>query len=235
MTSNPFVLTSTDFGPMIVNRLDYQRYEGDIGYLGVGCDLLQHGKYRQEEIDRCFDHIFHACNWGRPVVVLDVGANIGTHTVQWAKKMAGWGEVIAIEPQESVYYALCGNIALNNCFNARAILGAAAATSGDMLIPWLDPAQPANFGGLSLQKDGTHPISSIAIDDFQLPRLDFMKIDVEGMELEVLKGACETIGRCRPTIVIENNHGGDKYTEICTDYRWSDFDDLNILLKPEAK
>jgi FkbM family methyltransferase len=51
-------------------------------------------------------------------VAIDCGANIGTHTIEWAKKMTGWGAVIGIEAQERIFYALAGNIAINNCFNA---------------------------------------------------------------------------------------------------------------------
>src|SRR5260370_16749261 len=39
-------------------------------------------------------------------------------TIEWAKRMTGWGSVLAIEAQERIYYALAGNIALNNCFNS---------------------------------------------------------------------------------------------------------------------
>jgi FkbM family methyltransferase len=49
--------------------------------------------------------------------------------------MHGWGQVIAIEAQERVYYALAGNIAINNCFNARAMLAAVGNQSGVLRIP----------------------------------------------------------------------------------------------------
>ena len=73
--------------------------------------------------------------FGDGVVAIDRAANIGVHTVGWAKRMTGWGSLIAFEAQERVFCALAGNIALNNCFNARAVLSAVAASDGTMKIP----------------------------------------------------------------------------------------------------
>ena len=56
---------------------------------------------------------------GRESATFYRGANIGVHTVEWARHMYGWGNVIAIEAQERLYYSLCGNISLNNCLNVR--------------------------------------------------------------------------------------------------------------------
>ena len=65
--------------------------------------------------------------FGDGVVLVDCGANIGVHTVECAVEMTGWGSVLAIAAQERLYYALAGNIALNNCFNARALDAPVAA------------------------------------------------------------------------------------------------------------
>jgi FkbM family methyltransferase len=67
-------------------------------------------------------------------VAIDCGANIGVHTTQWARLMTGWGRVVAFEPQERIYYALAGNIAINNCFNVRAIHAAVPSTPGTMRL-----------------------------------------------------------------------------------------------------
>jgi FkbM family methyltransferase len=67
------------------------------------------------------------------VVALDCGANIGVHSVEWARLMKDWGSVIAVEAQERVFYALAGNLTLQNCFNARAIWAAVSDTPGDFV------------------------------------------------------------------------------------------------------
>jgi hypothetical protein len=70
--------------------------------------------------------------------------------------MNGWREVIAIEAQERVFYALAGNIAINNCFNARALHAAGAAGVGVMNIPSPNYLRPGSFGSLELKpRDGT--------------------------------------------------------------------------------
>ncbi len=212
-----FVLAATDQGAMIVNRLDY--HQTGNGIYGVGGTLLRTASYDATEADQgtqllALRRRYH----GDGVVAVDCGANIGVFTVQWAKSMTGWGQVIAIEAQERVFYALAGNIALSNCFNARAVHAAVTAEPGVMRVPVLDHTQPASFGSLELRPSATveeigQPIDyseartqvvrALSIDSLDLPRLDLLKIDVERMELEVLAGAAHTIGRFLPVIVVE--------------------------------
>jgi FkbM family methyltransferase len=156
--------------------------------------------------------------YGAGVVAVDCGANIGVHSVEWARHMTGWGIVIAIEAQERIYYALAGNLAINNCFNARAIHAAVGATPGTMKIPNPNYLAPGSFGSLELRhRPGTEfigqtidysearmiDVRTISLDAFNLPRLDLVKIDVEGMELEALAGAANSIQTHRPIILIE--------------------------------
>ena len=132
--------------------------------------------------------------------------------------MTGWGQVLAIEAQERLYYALAGNIALNNCFNASAIHAAVAAQDGTMRVPVPDYLQPGSFGSLELKPQGTaefigqpidyspaatREIRCLKLDTLALPRLDVIKIDVEGMELEVLAGGRALLAKYRPIVLIE--------------------------------
>lgn len=245
---NSFVITTTNFGPMLANRYDYYRDMDGNGFRGVGLDLMEDGEHRGSEVALCLDLIVKRRRlFGDGVIVVDVGANIGTHTIPWARAMHDWGEVIAIEPQERIFYALAGNICMNNCFNARAIWAAATEMSGSMVIPVLDHQQPANFGGLSLmewnrydqpQAVGKVEIKTISIDDLKLQRLDFIKIDVQGMETDVLRGAKETITRCQPIIVIEVDHSTNdhiSYTTIVGNrYKCRKLDDMNVVLEPNS-
>jgi FkbM family methyltransferase len=151
---------------------------------------------------------------GDGVVALDIGANIGVHTVCFARAMTGWGSVIAVEPQERVFYALAGNIALGNYFNARAIWVACGAWDSTIDMPELDYTRPASIGSLSLsghnedvgQAIDSHKTRNVrvsSIDSLKLPRCDFIKVDCEGAEVSVLRGAADTIARCRPSLFIE--------------------------------
>ncbi len=151
------------------------------------------------------------------MVALDCGANIGVHTIEWANLMTGWGEVIAFEAQEKIFYALAGNIILNNCLNASAKHLALGSSNGKITIPEPDYLKPASFGSFELKKrannefigqaiDYTHAnkeIDLITLDSLNLVRVDLLKIDVEGMEEEVLNGALKLISTHKPIIFIE--------------------------------
>jgi FkbM family methyltransferase len=213
-----FILAATDQGTFIVNRFDFHaNAAGNV--FGVGGTLLRTATYDQAEASQGAQLLqlrrqYH----GDGVVALDCGANIGVFTLEWAKTMTGWGQVLAIEAQERVFYALAGNIAIANCFNAHAIHAAVTSEPGVIRIPELDHTAPASFGSLELRPAANvepigqpidhsearlRPVRALSIDSLELPRLDLLKIDVERMELEVLAGAARTIGRCLPVIVVE--------------------------------
>jgi FkbM family methyltransferase len=137
-----------------------------------------------------------------------VGANIGAITVPLARKA---GLVFAIEPQLQTYYALCGNLAMNSVgHKARAMNVAAGEERGCIQVPMLDLCRPVNVGGLSLgnhaaPETACETVAILPIDDLSLPQCRLLKVDVEGMELEVLKGAARTIERCQPILYVEND------------------------------
>ena len=211
-----FVLASSNHGTMIVNRNDYRMLDAEHGY-GVGFQILQTGSFDPTEVKLVLDLLaLRRKHHGNGVVAIDCGANIGVHTVEWAKMMTGWGSVLSIEAQERIYYALAGNIAINNCFNAIAVHAAVSSESGAMQMPSPNYLVPSSFGSLELRKrsgnefigqqidyDNMVNVRTVAIDEFNLPRVDLLKIDVEGMELEALQGAAWTIERSRPAMLIE--------------------------------
>ena len=101
----PFVLTSTNHGMMIVNRNDYFMIDNESGY-GVGHQLLNTSSFDQQEIDFALALIYRRkVNFGEGVVAIDCGANIGVHSVEWARLMTSWGSVITFEAQEKIFYA----------------------------------------------------------------------------------------------------------------------------------
>lgn len=214
-----FILASTDHGPLIVNRFDY-KVKDDTALFGVGHFLLNNASFEGSEIG-FLKHILNLRNehFGDGVQVIDCGANIGVHTVEFARLLRDRGMVLAIEPQERLYGALWGNIILNNCSNARALMAVLGAHNGTQWIPVPDYHVPGSFGSLEmvLQPGVTEDIGQdvsylddavintpmITIDSLNMQRVDLIKLDVERMELDVLAGASETLDRCRPVLFIE--------------------------------
>jgi FkbM family methyltransferase len=212
-----FVLASSNHGTMIVNRLDYRMIDERNGF-GVGFQILETASFDAAEVKLALDILaLRRRHYGNGVLAIDCGANIGVHTIEWAKAMTGWGVVLAIEAQERIYYALAGNIAINNCFNATAVHAAVSSQPGVMQIPSPNYMVPASFGSLELRQrpntefigqpinyaENTVGIRALALDEYNLPRVDFIKLDVEGMELEALEGADKTIKNSRPILLVE--------------------------------
>src|SRR6266446_9074833 len=159
-----FVLASSNHGTMIVNRFDYRMVDSQRGY-GVGFQILETAAFDPMEVKLALELLgFRRRHYGDGVVAIDCGANIGVHTVEWANTMTGWGSVLAIEAQERIYYALAGNIAINNCFNARAIHAAVGAESGVLKIPSPDYLRAASFGSLELKQHQTNEFIGQKID-----------------------------------------------------------------------
>lgn len=212
-----FCLVSSDHGPMLVNRFDYNHVStGD--YYGVGAQIMETGVYDPRDVKSLRDLLLcRRDHFGDGVVALDCGANIGVHTIEWSKLMRGWGSVIAVEAQERIFYALAGNLTLQNCFNARAIWAAVSDTPGELSFPEPDYKAQGSFGSFELRArmgtefigqaidyaKPTSTVKTIMIDGLGLERLDLLKIDVEGMEVEALQGGAETISRCKPILFVE--------------------------------
>tara|TARA_R110002020_G_scaffold160008_3_gene344328 strand:- start:12497 stop:13267 length:771 start_codon:yes stop_codon:yes gene_type:complete len=182
------VIKDTPHGYILYNRHDEY----------VGKSIEKYADYQAEETKLFNNYV------SKGDTVLDIGANIGTHTLWFANKVGKQGKVIAFEPQRLVFQTLCANMAINSIQNTDCKnLGVG---SSQMLIdvPVLDPEVPTNFGGLSIRGHMQgEKVAVCKIDDIGLTRCDFIKIDVEGMEPDVLMGGLNTIAKLRPFMYIE--------------------------------
>jgi FkbM family methyltransferase len=152
-------------------------------------------------------------------VCIEVGSNIGGYAVPLSK-ICHEGRVYCFEPQRPIFHVLCGNLAINNCLNVTARHQGVGSTTGVMQIEACDYSSTWNYGSFSLSKgfsseetfDGPvrrEAVEVISLDHdpeiSSLPNIDFIKIDAEGFETEVLKGAEQLISKHKPDLFIEAN------------------------------
>ena len=136
--------------------------------------------------------------------VMDVGALYGDHTIAYSRRVGGRGHVLAYEPNIVAFRALVKNMRHFECHNVECYPTALGSESGTVFLH----LQRDNIGMSRVvdeMGDGVQTATVETIDEQDLRRLDFLKIDAEGEELNILKGAMDTIRRCRPVILMEVN------------------------------
>lgn len=149
------------------------------------------------------------------MVFVDVGANKGEFTVFAAKYTAG-GMVFAFEPVDALCEELAANVKANGFQHVQIIRKGLGKTRKQSIVYKAKETKETelNMGLFTLYpRTGVdHPgsmIEILSLDDFvteqQIKRIDVIKIDIEGGELDMLEGASETIGRWKPVIFIEIN------------------------------
>lgn len=178
--------------------------------------LARAGRYRwklnRPEIERMLRET------PRGGMAIDVGAHKGAYTFWLARAVGRNGRVLAVEPQEHVAAALRRSLRAWGFSQAEVIQAAASNRSGQ--------------GRIHIPRDSTHgaslhelgpdrvvdvvPVRLLTIDelvaDEGLPRLDFVKIDAQGAELEIVEGGLATFARHHPSLLVEAEaraHGGD--------------------------
>ena len=160
----------------------------------------------------------------------DVGANVGAIALVLAQRCGPQGRVYAFEPGPPNLARLRGNLKLNPQLAARTEVIAAGVADCAGELWWAEEKQ--NPGNALLASAGTDRVPVITLDDFvrerqtptaatpALERLDFIKIDVEGMELKVMQGARNTLLRLRPILYFEtlprytNSGAGASFQQI---------------------
>ena len=135
--------------------------------------------------------------------ILDIGANIGNHSVYYAMVRKA-RKIHAFEPTRDVFEVLCKNIELNSL---QSIIKPHNIALGECDGKASIKERPAgNLGGTSLKADTSGEIIVKSLDDIQAEfdeKIDFVKIDVEGFESQVLLGAKAFLAYHKPTIMIE--------------------------------
>ncbi|MET0570902.1 MAG: FkbM family methyltransferase [Pedobacter agri] len=140
-------------------------------------------------------------------VILDVGANIGFHTLYFAELVGTKGKVFAFEPITANYSALIKNVQLNS-FPQVSAVNRALGNANQLMDIHIDNTDQ-NPGTFSLLEAGVAntTVECIKGDDYiiqqNIQNVNFIKVDVEGFEVEVLKGLSNTIRKHNPIIIFE--------------------------------
>ena len=195
--------------------LDWQNIEttscryGTMSYLKsdliIGQALREYGEWAQGELDFLLD-IIDAGN-----TVIDAGAFIGTHTLAFARHVGPEGQIYAFEPHPIAFELLKLNIEQNELPNIKPFDVALSDTKGTLHVPKAvlndveNPEQLSlSIGSEVASKDADSvDIKLVPLDQCKMDRCDLIKIDVEGMELNVLKGSAKTLRRFRPLVFAE--------------------------------
>lgn len=135
-------------------------------------------------------------------VVIDVGAAYGSWTLTALAQEAA--AVIAYEPNKSEFFDLSTNLLVNGWQGGRCLLINSLAGAKDSLREAYYPASHSFRPEGACEYRWSVPVDTI-INRYAIPKVHWIKIDVEGAELEVLKGCWKTIQRDKPTLIVENH------------------------------
>lgn len=130
-------------------------------------------------------------------VAVQAGSGIG----MWPARLSETFEVVyTFEPNPELFYCVGRNAPQENIFRFPAALG---YDRGTVDMTW--GYRKYNYGGYYVVEGGRIP--TLRVDDLQLSVCDLLMLDIEGRELEALKGADETLSQCKPTVVFESKEG----------------------------
>jgi FkbM family methyltransferase len=177
----------------------------------VGASLRDHGEFARAELDLMLD-VARAAGAG---TLVDVGANIGALALPFARNMPSW-RVVAVEAHRPLCTVLGANTINNRLFNVDVVNAAAGPRPGRIRFPALALSSHGNFGLLRVGMDGPlEHVRMVALDEVAPPDTRLIKLDVEGFEAEVLKGADRLIRTVRPAWIFEVSHKKEDVARSC--------------------
>jgi FkbM family methyltransferase len=220
MTDQPFDPVATgrddtlgtdegDFRPTAPNRPARAKLVGGVWLPDTEqhfVEMMLHNKKRTRVVDGKHTYQYHKLEAAmafvppeRRRVAVDIGAHVGLWSM-WLVKL--FGHVHAFEPVAHHAVLFAWNVPAANVTLHRVALGERAGAVS-LTVP------PEQTGNAHVAGDGEVPM--LRLDSLRLARVDFLKIDVEGYELPVLRGAEQTLRRCKPIMVVEQKGNDAKF------------------------
>lgn len=184
----------------ITNNLKFALFPNDNA---VSSSIINGWQYEPYMFD--FLEINNIVTSGKDIV--DIGANNGSFAVDFSHLVGDKGSVHSFEPQRIIYYQLCGNVFMNGIDNVYCYNLAIGDTESEIQIEKPDYFKngSVNFGNVKVGKIDTDSVlvQQRTLDSFDFKDIVFIKIDVQGYELNVIKGAEKTIQKHRPYLFVE--------------------------------
>ena len=207
--------------------------------------VLDHGYCLNEDVLLFSQIVEYIVSKKGFATVYDVGAHIGIHTLALAKKFQGKIKIRSFEAQRLIYNMLCGTMAINGIANAFCHHCAVSEIDGEQLVIRIpDYFCEQSFGSLELMipqhsdnqnmsLSGHEIVETRTLDSFNEP-VDFIKLDIEGMEDRALKGSVNVIEKHRPILFVETmKTDTDFLLQYLKDHRYKAFKKpLDIIAVP---
>jgi FkbM family methyltransferase len=155
-------------------------------------------------------------------VFVDVGANVGVYTLHAARRVGPSGKVFFFEPTAETYERTCENVKLNGFTNIKGFQKAVADAEGtvDFMVCESNNSNYIGTGLLSEEARESVEVRTVPVDTVDalatresLDKVDLIKIDAEGAETLVMKGAVNTLRKSRPSILFESGFVGSPLAE----------------------
>ena len=185
--------------------------------------LEQHGYWEKPTMDVCRDYLKNNS------YIIEVGAHIGSHTVILSE-LCKDGIIYSFEPQKLIFQLLNANLLLNTCENVYTYMEAASDENkieyiGEVDYKNLNGFNSGNFSLKNLKEHEGYPIHTIQLDVkfSKIKKLDLIKIDAEGHEVPILKGAKELIKKFKPLILTEFDYKNkQEIIDLLPEYNFED-------------
>lgn len=199
-------IVNTVFGPMSIVPTDAK----------IGAELRRRGCWDLTEIIESIE-LFDRYKSNDTNVILDIGCNVGAWTLPMARRYPNT-TILAFDCQEYLIRCLNKTLDLNTITNVQSYVMAISDIDKTIKFGSIDYNFGGNFGAFELEPPAQNTdfngrplpgkfdeLDQRTIDRFNLTNVGLIKIDVEGMELKVIKGALDTLQRCRSVVLFENH------------------------------
>ena len=175
----------------------------------IGKSLREYGEFSEGEV-----HLFKQLTKTNDNVI-EVGSNIGTHTIPLAKHLSQGGLLYALEPQSQNYKILIKNINQNDLQNIKVFKIAASNKKGEAYMNLFDENETNNFGdarifnkiSTNFEKVSVSTLDELFFHEFnENKKLSLIKCDAQGQETNIINGSKKIIEKFKPFLYVENDN-----------------------------